>query len=57
MERRTSQGKEWQYVVFWELQLVGIFVDVIADEAGGVGRGQIRNVVLEFELLQGARST
>lgn len=39
-------------VVFWELQLVGTFVGVIADEASGVGRGQIRNVVLELELLQ-----
>lgn len=44
-----------EYVVFWKLQLVASFVDVIADEAGGGSRGQIRNVVLEFELLQWAR--
>lgn len=41
-----------EYVVFWELQLVGVFVDVIAEEAGGIGRSQIRAVVLVFELLR-----
>lgn len=40
-----------EYVVFWGLQLVGVFVDVIAEEAGGVGRSQIRAVALVFESL------
>lgn len=30
-----------EYVISWELPLVGLFVDVNGEETGGIGRSQI----------------